>query len=467
MLLEMGKNRDIKVAVDFVGCKLNQAEIEHLARQLAGAGYTVVSPEERADIYILNTCTVTHIADGKCRRRLRTFRRANPDAGIIATGCYAQRAPEELARIEGVSLVAGNEEKPNLVPVLTESGLINPREGKERDNAVFRTRALIKVQDGCTNFCAYCIVPFVRVGEMSLPADSILTEVKKREAEGYQEVILTGTEIGSYHHNGIDLKGLIELILAETEIPRIRLSSLQPPAISLKLVTLWRNGRLCRHLHLPLQSGSDSVLKRMNRRYTTAEYQQAVSLIRESVPDAAITTDVIVGFPGETGEEFEESYQFCRQVKFARSHIFPYSPRQGTQAASMPDQISPKIKKQRSEQMLALAKESAVNFRKQFIGKTTTVLWEQATRGIWSGLTDNYIKVYVKSKKDLANQLLTVKLVEIYKDGVWGSDPLTPPCSPPAPVLRPLSCARRASENVPRRRLPAQSYAGSLKRRGS
>jgi threonylcarbamoyladenosine tRNA methylthiotransferase MtaB len=240
-------------------------------------------------------------------------------------------------------------------------------------------------------------------------------------ASGLKEVVLTGTEIGSYNNNGVSLKGLLERILEETDIARLRLSSLQPQEISAEFIGLWRSSRLCPHFHLSLQSGSDAVLERMKRRYTTVDYRRAVSLIREIVPEAAITTDVIVGFPGETEEEFRESLDFCRRVKFARIHVFPYSPRQGTEAARMPNQIADKVKKQRSQEMLALAEESAQNFRQKFLGRTMTVLWEKQSGGVWSGFTGNYIKVYTESCEDLTNKLVPVKLESIWKDGAWGN----------------------------------------------
>ncbi len=413
----------IKVALDTLGCKLNQAETESLARQFAESGYSLVSPHNEYDIYILNTCTVTHIADSKSRHLLRMANRRNPDALIIATGCYAQRVPDELAQIEGVNFVIGNDEKHHLVEILQESdrlsNIVHAQEETE-DNSIFRTRSSIKVQDGCNKYCSYCIVPFVRGIEKSLPSEQVLDEIKKRVTQGYKEIVLTGTEIGSYNYNKTNLKNLLEKILNNTDINRIRLSSLQPQQIAEELVSLWGNRKLCPQFHLALQSGSDSVLKRMKRCYSTNDYYRAVSLIRSLVPDAAITTDIIVGFPGETDEEFMETYEFCRQIRLSRIHIFSYSQRSGTEAALFPNQIKAPVKKQRSQKMLALAEESAHNFCRQFLNKTMTVLWEQQSRGIWSGYTENYIKVYTKSNNDLTNEILPVRLVELYRDGVWG-----------------------------------------------
>ncbi len=418
----INRPQNTRVALDTLGCKLNQAETELLAKQLAEAGYNLVPLTDGADVYILNTCTVTHIADRKARHLLRLAHRRNPTARLVVTGCYAQRAPQELSQIEGVSLVLSNNEKPDLLRLLEKSGGVSPVQDSTISRHIgFRTRSFIKVQDGCDSFCAYCIVPFVRGRERSVPLDQIVAEVKHRVRDGYKEVVLTGTEIGSYNHNGVSLKGLLECILAETDVTRLRLSSLQPQEIFPEFIRLWHDNRLCRHFHLSLQSGSDSVLNRMKRHYSGGDYQRAASLIRAVVPEAAITTDIIVGFPGETDEEFGESYNFCRQMEFARIHVFSYSPRQETEAARMPNRVGDRVKRERSERMLALAKESAQNFSKQFLDRTMTVLWEkQSADGLWSGLTDNYIKVYTKSNEDLTNRLLPVKLVEIRGDGVWG-----------------------------------------------
>jgi len=415
----------MKVALDTLGCKLNQAETELLARQLAEAGYRLVSPADEADVYILNTCTVTHIADSKSRHRLRLAHRRNPDARLVATGCYAQRAPGELTQIEGVDLVLGNDEKPYLLRLLEESGRLDSP-GCVQGNptisphAGFKTRAFIKVQDGCNSFCSYCIVPLVRGREKSTPVDQVVAEVRHRIVNGYKEVVLTGVKIGSYDSDGINLKGLLEHILAETDVARLRLSSLQPQEISPELIGLWHDERLCRHFHLSLQSGSDGVLSRMKRHYSVSDYRRSISLIRTLVPEAAITTDIIVGFPGETSAEFEQSYDFCRQMEFARIHVFSYSPRQGTEAAQIPGKVTDSAKTQRNQNLRALAEECTENYSQRFLGKTMPVLWEKQTGGIWSGLTDNYIKVYSKSDRDLANKLIPVKLVEVRGDRVWG-----------------------------------------------
>jgi threonylcarbamoyladenosine tRNA methylthiotransferase MtaB len=400
----------MKIAIETLGCKLNQAETEALQREFLQAGYELAQQPGEADVYILNTCTVTHTADAKARHLLRMAHRRNPDIFIIVTGCYAQRAAAELAAIEGVNRVVDNSEKANLLQIVKEIPQKAHKGKQPAAAAPFRTRSFLKIQDGCQNFCSYCIVPFVRNVETSVPPRAIIEEINKRTAEGYQEVVLTGTRVGGYNCEGLDLTGLLQRILAETKIPRLRLSSVQPQEISGELIKLWQNARLCPHFHLSLQSGSAAVLKRMNRRYSPADYQKAMKLIRREVPAGAITTDVIVGFPSETDAEFAESLEFCRETGFARIHVFSYSPRSGTAAEQMAGQVPDKIKKERSKKMLALAADSAQQFRESFAGEALDVLWEKQTDdGDWTGMTGNYIRVFAKSKDDLSNKKSTIK----------------------------------------------------------
>ena len=403
----------MKIALETLGCKLNQAETEALACEFMQSGHELVQRVEDADIYVLNTCTVTHTADSKSRHLLRQARRRNPTAHIIVTGCYAERAPSDLAKLEATDFISGNEDKMKLVQRLEEEGYLikTARTSVAKEKIGFRTRAFIKIQDGCHNYCTYCIVPYVRRTEKSTPPDEIVEQANQRVSEGYQEIVLTGTRIGAYDSNGLKLKDLVVRILSETSIPRLRLSSLQPQEISTELIELWRDNRLCPHFHLSLQSGSNSVLKRMHRRYSVSEYEKTVALIRTMVPKVAITTDVIVGFPSETDEEFNESLDFCRHMNFARIHVFPFSPRSGTDAAKMPGQIPEKTKKERTRLMLALAKESMRRFREQFTGNELDVLWEKQTgQGVWSGITGNYLRVYKKDKRDLSNKVSLVKV---------------------------------------------------------
>jgi threonylcarbamoyladenosine tRNA methylthiotransferase MtaB len=409
----------IRVTIETLGCKLNQAESDTLARQFTAAGCQVVPPGEMVDAYILNTCTVTHIADRKSRQLLRKAKRLNPAVFTVATGCYANRVESELWTLPDLDLILKNENKTSLVDIITQR--LGVTRSAIRVDTNSRTRAFIKAQDGCKNRCAYCIVPFVRNKEISIPDTEIISEIKLRVADGCKEVVLTGTEVGSYSYNGLDIKLLLGNILSETEIGRLRISSLQPNEITPALLSLWHNSRLCPHFHVSLQSGADSVLARMQRGYSSSVYEAAILYIRSVLPDASITTDVIVGFPGETEDEFQHTLDFCRRMGFARIHIFPFSLRPGTAAANMPGQTDIHLKKERSTRMLALAEESSKAFRARSIHMTVEVLWEQkSVTGVWAGYTSNYLRVFTRNEKDLTNVLSTVKLLKLYKDGVWG-----------------------------------------------
>jgi len=416
----------MRVAFYTLGCKLNQAETESLANRFSQAGFQLVSPNDAADIYIANTCTVTHIADRKSRHWLRLARRRNPRALIIATGCYAQRGHQELTQL--ADLVVDNPVKEHLLAIiqalsLEERGL-DEGEAKQSQvlTATVRTRSLIKIQDGCHSPCTYCIVPRVRPREYSLPASQIIDEVKQKVALGYKELVLTGTKIGSYKDDGTNLGDLVQRILTSTGIERLRLSSLQPSEISSEFLALWQDERLCRHFHLALQSGSETVLQRMKRSYSLDQYQRTVNSIKE-IPEVAITTDIMVGFPGESDEEFEQNYSFCQQAGFANIHVFPFSPRPETAAAGMPKQIKDKVKVERNQRMLELSRSSRRHFYEQFLGQIMPVLWEKETSpgsGIYSGLTSNYIRVFTGSEKPLNNEITPVKLIELHNQGIWG-----------------------------------------------
>ncbi|HEY48671.1 MAG TPA: tRNA (N(6)-L-threonylcarbamoyladenosine(37)-C(2))-methylthiotransferase MtaB [Dehalococcoidia bacterium] len=421
MTVEEGWSSLGTVALQTVGCKLNQAETDSLARKFLEAGYQVVAHDYAADIYLLNTCTVTHIADRKCRKLLRLAHRRNPGALIVATGCYAQRAPREIASIEGVELVIGNRDKHRLVEIIEDTYSSHRACSKvtETESTLLRTRALLRIQEGCSQPCSFCIVPRVRGPERSRPREEIITEVKDRVAEGYKEVILTGTRIGCYGQDK-SLPELIKRILKESELPRLRLSSLEPADLTPDLLALWEDNRLCPHIHLPLQSGSDSVLERMGRVYSTPDYLRAASLAREAIPHLSLTTDIMVGFPGESEQEFIESYRFCERIGFAGIHVFPYSPRPDTRAARMENTIADGERKQRSLLMLDLARSSGQRFREQFLGRNMNVLWEGKKDGIWFGLTDNYFRVFLPSKELVANKLLSTNMVAQKENGLWG-----------------------------------------------
>ncbi len=415
------------VAITHLGCKLNQAEVESLARQFFLAGYTIVDAGQPADVFILNSCTVTSLADRKSRQLLRRARRLNPSAQVIATGCYAQRAPEDLRRMPEVTMVAGNAEKMRLPELL---GIYGAEPETTGPRVPGRTRAFVKIQEGCNQVCAYCIVPKTRGRERSVPVESLITQVKNRAAEGYREVVLTGTQLGSYGfefgpnlHNQPWYETLIRRILDETSVERLRMSSLQPQEISPGLIDLYAQGRLCPHVHMPLQAGSDGVLKRMRRRYDTASYAKAVASLRAAAPDISITTDIIVGFPGESDEEFEEGRRFAEGIGFADMHVFPYSSRPGTSAAFMPNHIPDGAKQARGAQMLLAAKESARAYRQGMVGKLVRVLWEGTARGqglqTWTGHAENYIQVRTRSACDLSNYVIPARIVAARDDGLW------------------------------------------------
>ena len=420
------------VAIETHGCKLNLADSELLATQFSRFGYTVVETGQPADVYVLNTCTVTRTADRKARQHLRAAHRRSPDALVVATGCYAQRAAEELRDVSGVALVAGNSQKAELVQEVLRlrgqtaspytAGVEPPWPRLPR-----RTRAFVKIQEGCNQVCAYCIVPRVRGRERSIPPSEVVREVREHVAEGYQEVVLTGTQLGSYGFDLPDatLPSLLTAVLQRGEVPRLRVSSLQPQEITDELLRLWqRDRRLCPHFHMPLQSGSDRVLARMRRRYSAAEYLAAVQRVRDVLPHAAITADVLVGFPGETEEEFQETLALCWRVGFSDLHVFPYSVRPGTSAAYFPDKVESQAIAVRTRAMLSLAKELAAAHRQRCVGQAFSVLWEEETADAsgpprWSGLTETYLRVHTRSWARLRGRPTMAHVVAVNGDHVW------------------------------------------------
>ncbi len=423
------------VTIETHGCKLNQADSNVLAREFEQAGFRVVANDEPSDVYVVNSCTVTHVADRKARRSLRAARRRNPGATIVATGCYAQRAPGDLDGLDEVDVVAGNTAKPALVRQVVErmGGAVQPcAVGDDVDMArsprAVRTRAMVKIQEGCDQVCAYCIVPKVRGRERSIPSADIVAEIRRNLERGHREVVLTGTQLGSYGFDldGETLAGLLRRILRETDVDRLRLSSLQPQDVDDELLELWSDPRLCPHFHLPLQSGSDAVLRRMRRRYTAERYAQAVERIRAAVPAVSITADVIVGFPGERDADFEASYALCESLSFADAHVFPYSVRPGTSAAHYDGQVDPRVKADRVRRLLSLTRQQFADYRRAARGQVRPVLWEEgradggATR--WYGLTDNYLRVAAASPLDLANTVTPARLGELGDDGVVSAE---------------------------------------------
>ena len=447
------------VAIHTHGCKLNQADSQSLARRFREAGYRVVEPSAPADVVVLNTCTVTATADAKARQFLRAARRRNPAAVVVATGCYAQRAPSELEGLAEVSLVIGNTGKTGLVesanaaleaqiPSLDAPTPSFPRkrestqpagerpqhphpnpppEGErivvegEGTRTIGRTRAMVKIQEGCDQVCAYCIVPKVRGRERSIPPEAIIAEINRHSGDGYREVALTGTQLGTYGFDlpNTNLQRLLERILDETAVERLRVSSLQAHEITALLQELWRDTRLMPHFHIPLQSGCDSTLRAMRRRYDTAQFAASVELVRRLYPGAGITTDIIVGFPGETAADFAASLGFAETMQFSDIHAFPYSPRPGTSAVYFKEQVAEPEKRARMEEMLALSAESRFQFRESQLGTVRPVLWERASGsgGIWSGLTDNYMRVRAASDSPLSNRITNARLTGL--EGDW------------------------------------------------
>ncbi len=417
-----------KVAIHTHGCKLNQADSQVLARQFQQAGFTVVWSAAQADVVVLNSCTVTANSDSKARQYLRRARRNNPNALVVATGCYAQRAKDDLSAMESINLVLDNRDKPTLVStVATKLNVVADSSVENRPVAVLgRSRAMVKIQEGCDQVCAYCIVPKVRGRERSISPEEIIAEINGRADLGCREAVLTGTQLGTYGFDlpRIDLPELLRRILAETSIDRMRVSSLQAQEITPELLDLWDDPRLCRHFHIPLQSGSDTILRSMCRHYDTAQFAETVKLVRARFADASITTDVIVGFPGEGVREFAESYSFALSMGFSDMHVFPYSIRPGTSAAYLDGQVAVDHKKERTGEMLELAATAVREFRSGALGQTRSVLWEPAAGndlgGVWSGLTDNYLRVRAQDSRDLGNVITDTRLTGLNENWMTG-----------------------------------------------
>ncbi len=421
----------MKIYLDTIGCRLNQSEIETYARQFRAAGHTLVSNPAEADLTVVNTCTVTTAAAADSRKKIRGAARAG-SAEVIATGCWATLEPQNAAILPGVSKVIPNIAKDGLVyeilQIPAESFDLEPVEREPIPGARLRTRAFIKVQDGCDNRCTFCITTVARGGGVSRPIPEIIKDIRTAHRGGTQEAVLTGVHLGSW---GSDfgtpqhLKNLVEAILQETEIPRLRLSSLEPWDLDEDFFSLWQNRRLARHLHLPLQSGCAKTLRRMARKTSPAEYAALISAARAAILDAAITTDVIIGFPGESEAEFEESLAFTRRMNFAGGHVFTYSARPQTAAARMPDHVPHEVRKERNAQMRTLFEEAQAAYQERFVGKNIPVLWESATslgpEG-WtvSGLTDNYLRVRAQAPQRLWNQITPVTLTGVNEKGLYG-----------------------------------------------
>ena len=428
-----------KVAFITLGCKVNQYETNAMAQEFLNKGYEVVEHNKVADVYVINTCTVTNMSDRKSRQMLRRVKELNPSSIVVACGCYAQVAKSELEKIEEVDLILGNNEKKNIVEYVEKfeksrkkeleiEDVMSQREFVEFGDVVYteKTRAVIKVQDGCDRFCSYCIIPYARGRVRSRKPQAIISEIKKIAEEGIKEVVITGIHIASY---GKDFKNenyrlidLLEEINKINGIERIRLGSLEPLLITEEFVErLTKLEKICHHFHLSLQSGCDETLKRMNRRYTTEEFKNIVKLLRDNYKDINLTTDIIVGFPGETEEEFNKTYEFLKEIKFYKMHVFKYSQRKGTKAAVMQGQIDGNKKEERSQKLIELSNKNEKEYNQNYVGKEVEVLWEEEKDGYYKGHTKNYILAYYKvnnSNRGLENKITKAKCVGAKQDHI-------------------------------------------------
>ena len=424
-----------KVSFYTLGCKVNQYETNAMAQKFKEAGYEIVDMnDDISDICIVNTCTVTNMSDRKSRHSLRRVKEKNPSAIIAAVGCYAQVAKNDLEKMSEIDIVLGNEEKANIVQYVEKfmenqnklieiEDIASKKEFEDMGQITYteKTRAFIKVQDGCNQFCSYCIIPYARGRVRSRNAESIIKEITQIAQNGIKEVVITGIHVASYGRDLGNENGLIELLEKINEIEgikRIRLGSLEPKIITEEFMQrLSKLEKMCHHFHLSLQSGCDATLKRMNRKYTTAEVKKIIERIRRYYDDVMLTTDIIVGFPGETEEEFETTYQFLKEVKLYKMHVFQYSPRRGTRAAVMPNQIDGNIKEARSKKLIELSNENQKMYNQQLVGKDVEVLFEdkEVEDGItyFRGHTQNYILVKYKTDENLENTLKNVRVLEL------------------------------------------------------
>ena len=401
-----------------------------MTQQLIEKGYEIIEPTEKADIYIINTCTVTNMSDRKSRQMLRRVKMLNPEALVIACGCYVQVAKEEIEKMEEIDIALGNNEKKEIVKYIEEwqdkqlknsklADVMKQREFVDFGDVVYteKTRAVIKIQDGCDRFCSYCIIPYARGRVRSRKPENILSEVNQIAKKGIKEVVITGIHIASYGKDFKETYQLIDLLEEMNQIEgiqRIRLGSLEPLLITENfLQRLSKLEKICHHFHLSLQSGCDETLKRMNRRYTTNQFREIVQLLRNTYNDVMLTTDIIVGFPGETDEEFEITKNFLKEINFYKMHIFKYSPRKGTKAAQMKFQIPGDKKEERSNILMAMSDENQKRYNESYIGKEIDVLFEEDKEGIYKGHTANYILAYCKTNQKIDNQIIKVKCINI------------------------------------------------------
>lgn len=428
-----------KVAFVSLGCKVNQYETNAMSQEFIEAEYEVVDFNDIADIYIVNTCTVTNIADRKSRQMLRRVKDNNKDAILVASGCYAQVGKQELEKIEEIDLIIGNNEKKDIVRIIENyqsaklqqlnnaiiSDVMMQKEYVEFGTTTYteKTRAVVKIQDGCDRFCSYCIIPYARGRVRSRKLENVINEVEQIVEKGIKEVVITGIHIASYGKDFKENIGLIDLLEKLNQIKglqRIRLGSIEPTIITEGFVDrLSKLEKICDHFHLSLQSGCDETLKRMNRRYTTSEFEIVTELLRNKFPNASLTTDIIVGFPGETEVEFEQTYEFLNKIAFYKMHVFKYSQRKGTKAAVMPNQIDGSIKEQRSRRLIELSDKNEQKYNSSYIGKVVEVLFEEMDGEYYKGHTKNYMQVLAKGE-NLENKIVNVRVDETINNDLYG-----------------------------------------------
>ena len=428
----------MKKAASFaLGCKVNQYESEAIAELFAEKGYEIVGIDEEADVYVINTCTVTNFGDKKSRQLIRKVKRQNENAIVAVVGCYAQTAPKELMEIAGVNLVIGTKDRAQIVEMVEQYDRANGVENHVSDimkERVFeplsiqklanRTRAYLKIQDGCSQYCSYCIIPYARGPIRSREPQEVVAEVKRLAENGFKEVVLTGIHVASYGKDRRDtsLLDILKQVHEVEGIERIRFSSIEPNVVTEEFAqTMAALPKVCDHFHLSLQSGCDKTLKEMNRKYDTEKYRQAVATLRKYLPKVALTTDIIVGFPGETEEDFRESYAFAEEIGFAKIHVFPYSPKRGTPAAARKDQLLNAVKSERSHTLIQLSDRMAADFLADAVGTDAEVLYERAVGdGIYEGHTTNYMKVHGRSEADLTNHIAKTHITRAEGEMLFG-----------------------------------------------
>lgn len=428
----------MKKAASFaLGCKVNQYESEAIAELFAEKGYEIVGIDEEADVYVINTCTVTNFGDKKSRQLIRKVKRQNENAIVAVVGCYAQTAPKELMEIAGVNLVIGTKDRAQIVEMVEQYDRANGVENHVSDimkERVFeplsiqklanRTRAYLKIQDGCSQYCSYCIIPYARGPIRSREPQEVVAEVKRLAENGFKEVVLTGIHVASYGKDRKDtsLLDILKQVHEVEGIERIRFSSIEPNVVTEEFAqTMAALPKVCDHFHLSLQSGCDKTLKEMNRKYDTEKYRQAAATLRKYLPKVALTTDIIVGFPGETEEDFRESYAFAEEIGFAKIHVFPYSPKRGTPAAARKDQLLNAVKAERSHTLIQLSDKMAADFLADAVGTDAEVLYERAVgEGIYEGHTTNYMKVHGRSEVDLTNRICKTHITRAEGEMLFG-----------------------------------------------